>query len=373
MMKLRAFLASAALVVPAVAPAQDIVIGQVAQLGPTQVGAQLRRGAEICFEAVNRTGGVHGRKLRLVARPRDANPADALVKTRALLSQEKPVALLNLMGTSYMEALVREKVLEEEKMPVVGIRTGAVSLHRPVNPWLFHTRASYAAEVDKVLRYFATIGVKRVALVHESSPFGKEVQGHLDALLAGTGLQLATRATIDAQATVASPAVEPVVKVQPEAVIIAASSFATADFYKAVRQKGLTAHVVALSTADGGQVVQRIGAEAAHGLGVVQVVPNPAVRTTRIAREFQDALSGINAPAQDLNQGALEGYLAAKVLVEGLRRAGPEPTGARVRAALEGIRHLDLGEYAVSFSASNHSGSQFVDIAILSRGGKMLR
>lgn len=370
----RAVCASVLLTLSARAMSADIVIGQVAPIAdPTQVGAQLKRGAEICFAAVNRAGGVNGRAVRLVSRNRQTDASDALVKTRSLLSAVKPLALLNLVGTSSMDILVKEKVLEQDQVPVVGIRTGAASLHTPANPWLFHTRASYAAEVDKVLRHLATIGVRRVAFVHEASPFGKEVLRHVETFMSSSALQLVARATLEPSATSATAAIEPIVRAQPEAVVIAASSFATADFYKGVRAKGSSAHVIALSTTDGGQVVQRIGAVAAHGLGIAQVVPDPAMRTTPIAREFQEELKASNAPPQDLNQGALEGYIAAKVLVEALRRAGPDPTGAKLRGVLEGVRNYDVGGFIVSFGPANHSGSQFVDIAILNRDGKMLR
>lgn len=373
-MNLRAACMTTLVTLSAHALGADIVVGQVAQIAdPNLVGAQLKRGAEICFAAVNRSGGINGRSLRLVSRNREASDADALSKTRALLDEAKPVAMLNLVGTSAMDTLVKEKVFEQAQIPVVGIRTGATSLHVPLQPWLFHTRANYAAEVDKVLRHFATIGVKRVAFVHESSPFGKEVARHVDAVMPGLGLTLAARAMLEPGAVAASSAVDPIVKAQPEAVLIAASSFATADFYKGVRAKGSSAHVIALSTTDGGQVVQRIGAASAHGLGIAQVVPDPASRTTKIAREFQEELKVSGARPQDMNQGVLEGFIAAKVLVEGLRRAGADPSGPRLRTALEGVRHQDVGGFIVSFGPGNHSGSQFVDIAILNRDGKMLR
>jgi len=373
-MNLRAACVSVLMTLSARAMGADIVVGQVAQIGDSNlVGAQLKRGAEICFAAVNRSGGIQGRPLRLVARNRESSDADALSKTRALLDEVKPVAMLNLVGTSAMDALVKNKLFDSAQVPVVGIRSGASSLHAPTHPWLFHTRANYAAEVGKVLRHFATIGVKRVAFVHESSPFGREVSRHVDALMPMVGLTLAARATLEPSAVAGASAVDPIVKAQPEAVLIAASSFATADFYKGVRAKGSSAHVIALSTTDGAQVVQRIGAAAAHGLGIAQVVPDPATRTTKIAREFQEEMKASGARPQDMNQGVLEGFIAAKVLVEGLRRAGPDTSGPRLRTALEGVRNHDVGGFIVSFSPASHSGSQFVDIAILNRDGKMLR
>jgi branched-chain amino acid transport system substrate-binding protein len=356
--------------------AQELVIGQVATLDNPRsaVGNQLRRGALLCFEAVNRAGGVHGKSLTLVSKSRSDNDTEeALRKTRELLAEAKPVALLNLMGTGAMEALVKDKLLEREGIPVVGIRTGATSLHQPVHPWLFHTRANYGAEVRKIVRHFATISATRIALVHESSPFGGEIQRLAEEEMRALGLAFVARAAIDTAKPDHAAAIGPLAAARTDAILVAMNSNATADFYKTLRSKGISAHVIALSIADGTQVVKRIGVHDAHGLGIAQVTPDPTSRTTGISREFQNVVKAANGPESDLNQASFEGFIAAKVLVEGLKRAGPDPTRARVRQALEGIPLLDLGGMAIKLSGASHSGSQFVDIAILSREGKMLR
>jgi len=354
------------------APA-ELVIGQVAQLAdPQSVGNQLRRGALLVFNAVNREGGVHGQALRLVARPRGAEAADALKQTRALLAESRPLALMNLMGTGSMDALLRERVLETEGVPVVGIRTGAMSLHEPVHPWLFHTRASYRAEIAKVLRHFKTLGVERVALVNEGSAFGLEVQRHAEAERPGRE-GFAARHALDLAKPDFAAAVEAIARASAQAVLLATPSPLTADFYQALRGRGLSAHVIALSTTDATQVVKRIGVARAHGLGIAQVTPDPATAAVPVSREFQRALQAVQAPAEDWNQAGLEGYIAARVLVEGLRRAGPQPTRAGLRQALETLSAFDLGGYVIELTRASHSGSRFVDIAILDRQGRLLR
>ena len=354
------------------APA-ELVIGQVAQLAdPQAVGNQLRRGALLVFDAVNRDGGVHGQLLKLVARSRGAQTADTLKQTRALLAESRPIALMNLMGTGSMEALLRERVLETAGVPVVGIRTGATSLHEPVHPWLFHTRASYRAEIAKVLRHFKTLGVERIALVNEASAFGKEVQRHAEAERPGAA-GFAARQALDLVKPDLAAAVQAIERASAQAVLLATPSPVTADFYQALRGRGLSAHVIALSTTDATQVVKRIGAARAHGLGVAQVTPDPTTSTVAVSREFQRALKAAQAPAADWNQAGLEGYIAARVLVEGLRRAGPQPTRAGLRQALETLSAFDLGGYVIELTRASHSGSRFVDIAILDRQGRLLR
>ncbi|MBK6630476.1 MAG: ABC transporter substrate-binding protein [Betaproteobacteria bacterium] len=148
---------------------------------------------------------------------------------------------------------------------------------------------------------------------------------------------------------------------------------ASAEFVKQSRAAGNDAQLLALSVTDGPQLVQRIGKEAAHGLGLVQVVPDPASRALAITRELQDDYKKFAPKGIDLNHTLLEGYLAGKVLAEGLRRAGPNPTRKRLREALEAMRDYDAGGLLIRFSPSSHSGSEFLDITILNREGRILR
>ena len=69
----------------------------------------------------------------------------------------------------------------------------------------------------------------------------------------------------------------------------------------------------------------------------------------------------------------LEGYAAAKVLVEGLRRAGPNPTRAKLLAGLESIKKFDFGGLEVSYAADDHTGLDFADLSIIGADGKFKR
>ena len=63
------------------------------------------------------------------------------------------------------------------------------------------------------------------------------------------------------------------------------------------------------------------------------------------------------------------GYMDARVLIEGLRAAGPGVTRASLVQGMESLGNLDLGGYAYQFSAQNHHGSNYVDIAVVGSGG----
>jgi branched-chain amino acid transport system substrate-binding protein len=361
----------------AAAHSRELTIGQVAAFTADVQGTalQIKSGAELHFEAVNRAGGINGNTLRLVARDRDNTADSAVHTTRAFLAEVKPLALLGLMGTGPMQALVKQQVLDPSGVPVVGIRTGAASLQRPVHPLLFHTRADYAAEARKAVTYLATMGHRRVAIFSERSAFGDEGAQHVDTALREQSMpSVVARGHYETNSTDVADALQQIRQGRPDAIVAIGASNPVAEFYKGyiAQNKGAPLPVIALSTVDAGTVVKRIGQEAAYGLGIAHVVPDPRNRRMGIVREMQDVGKRLRGPAFDPTQAELEGYIAARVLVEALRRAGTEPTPTRLRSELESLRQLDLGGIVITFSRQTHSGSAYVDVGIIGRQGRVL-
>jgi branched-chain amino acid transport system substrate-binding protein len=110
--------------------------------------------------------------------------------------------------------------------------------------------------------------------------------------------------------------------------------------------------------------------EDAPGLVMAQVLPQPKKDTLPIIKEFRKDLTQAGTKAEP-NYTILEGYIAARVMVEGFRRAGPALSREKFIAALEKIRDLDLGGYRITFSDKDHDGSHYVDIGIVGSGGKL--
>ena len=360
---------------PSLGSAALVVIGQVAPysgpLAPT--GSHVGAGAQLYFDRVNAAGGIHGAKIRLVTRDDGYKVPETVKLTRELIREASPLALVGLVGTGNVEALVKERILEEADIPVVGIRSGALSLVSPVVPQLFHTRASYAAEAEKIVQQLATTGIRRVAILYQDDPFGQDGLSGAEKSLAAHKLELVAKAPYEKNTTKVEGAVKAITAARPQAVIMVSNTAASAEFVKQSRTAGNDAQLLALSVTDGPQVVKRIGKEVAHGLSIVQVVPDPASRALTVARDLQDDLKKFAPKGIELNHTLLEGYIAGKVLAEGLKRAGPNPTRKKLREALESIRDYDAGGLFIRFSPKSHSGSDFLDITILSREGKVLR
>ncbi|WP_299067838.1 ABC transporter substrate-binding protein [Accumulibacter sp.] len=379
-MKLISFLCSAWTLLllglgPLTSAAGEIVIGQVAAfsgpLAPT--GSHMRAGAQLCFDAVNAEGGIHGATLRLIAKD-DGYKSDETVRlARAMLKESQPLAFIGFVGTGNVEAMLEQKVLSEAGIPLIAVRSGAASLVRRNDPFLFITRASYAEEVEKITEQYVTTGYTRFAILFQNDAFGLDVLASAEQAITRAGGFLVAKGSYAKNTTEVEAAVKTIGAAKPQAVIMIANTAASAEFVKQSRAAGYFAQFVALSVTDAAQVVSRIGADKAEGLVLTQVVPDPNSRAVPLIREVQDNFAKFAPKEVTANHTFVEGYLGAKVLVEALRRAGPNPTRKKLRDTLEAMKNYDAGGVFITFSANRHAGSRFVDITILNRAGKLLR
>lgn len=369
---LAAFVAGLA---PLCAGAADLVVGQVAAfsgpLAPT--GSHMRAGAQLYFDAVNAEGGIHGAKIRLISKDDGYKSAETVRLAREMLKESQPLAFIGFVGTGNVTAILEEKVLAEAGIPLVAVRTGAASVVERKDPLLFMTRASYAAEVQKIIDQYATTGYNRFAVLYQDDAFGRDVLGSAEQAIKAAGGTLVATGSYKKNTTDVGAAVKSIADAKPQAVIMIANTAASAEFLKQSREIGNSAQYVALSVTDATQVVQRIGIDKAAGLVLTQVVPDPDSPTVPLIREIQNNFAKFKPKDVTANHTFVEGYLGAKVLGEALRRAGPNPTRQKVREALETMKNYDAGEVFISFSATRHTGSRFVDITILNQAGKLLR
>ncbi|MGE8376156.1 MAG: ABC transporter substrate-binding protein, partial [Diaphorobacter nitroreducens] len=118
----------------------------------------------------------------------------------------------------------------------------------------------------------------------------------------------------------------------------------------------------------GAQVIRALGSDA-RGLAVARTTPPPTRLTTAVAREFQASMKRHGHP---VDYDRFRGYLDARILIEGLRAAGPSVTSASLAATLEGLHKVDLGGYTYQYSAQNRNGSSYVDIAVIGPDGNYM-
>ena len=353
----------------------DWVVAQVAPLtGATAVQSKAyAQGMRLYFNEVNKSGGVHGDRLRLVSADDRGSPEETVKQTQRLLQEAKPVALAGYFGNRNLQALLDSKLLEQASISLVGFHSTDMRVLKA--PQLFSTRAGLPEEVEKIAKHLATLGLTRLALVYDerSEDEAKALTQLVGSLVTASGGQLLAHVPWKAGKQAQEAAIDSLQRAEPraQAVLVVASSPASAAFLEAYRLEGGAAQVYATSSADIEQLATRLPVELMRGVSIAQVVPNPYRSTNRLNKEFRDLLAKQpNDEALSVSYPMMEGYVNAKVLVEAMRRTQPL-SSERLADSLRSIQSLDLGGYWVTFARGSQSGSRFVDLSIVNAQGRV--
>jgi ABC-type branched-subunit amino acid transport system substrate-binding protein len=346
-----------------------ILIGQTVGLTGTVAAPvkEMNEGANAYFAQVNRSGGIHGRQIVLRTLDDKFDPARTLENTTRLIKEDHVFALFQGRGTPHTKGIL--PLLAVTGVPLVGPTTGADLLHHPINPLVFNVRPRYQDEVATGVKHFATLGLQRIALLHVDDAFGLDArQGFTEAMgrsgLAPDMIRKFERVNPDYAGVAAD-----IVRADPDALILASSSKNTVEMIKALRSAGSLVPILTLSVNSSTAFVNELGADGT-GVIVVQVMPVPDLKLSLLAGEF---IKAAQANKATLSYAAMEGFVNAKVLVEGLKRAGPTLTREKFIKALESIQKFDLGGLQIDYSASDHSGSAFLELTMIGKDGKFIR
>ena len=353
-----------------------LVGSALAQSGPIRIGeinsykAQpaflepYKKGMDLAVEEVNAAGGVNGRQLRLINLDDGNDAKRAAENARRLVTQDKVFTLFSQSGTPQTQAVV--PLLPELQVPLVGTTSGADSLRKP-NKYLFHTKASYGQEIAKMAEHMASTGISRVAIVYSDEGAGREGNALAIAALGKEGLK--PLASIGFKPGEGKAAVDKLAALDAQAVILVSLAGPGAEFFKEFVKLANRPQVFTWSIMVVEQIYKEVG-DKAYGLVVSQIVPLPSDRTVGVVRAYQELLK--KAKLEDGGYSGLEAYVGARVLVEGLRRAGRAPTRDGLIAALEGIHDYDLGGDVVNFVGDEHVGRRIVELTIVGRDGRFL-
>lgn len=348
----------------------EIVFGMSAPLsGATkELGRQMKLGVETAFEAVNQAGGVHGRKLRLVAEDDGYEPTRTATVMKDLYEKEQVFGIIGNVGTP--TAVVAVPFALEHKMLFYGAFTGASILRRdPPDRYVINFRASYAEETAAVVNYLVKVrGLRpnQIAVFAQQDSFGDAgfagVAKAMRSLRVERGAILRVgyaRNTIDV-----SQAVQTIVdhQVPIRAVVMVGTYRACAKFIEKMRDlypKMIFTNVSFVGSTALAEELRLLGPRYAEGVIVTQVVPSVDGHSTAVLK-YRAALAK-QFPGENPDYVSLEGYLAANVLIEALQKTGRDLDTERLIDTFESIHDLDLGiGTPITFGLTEHQGSHKV-------------
>lgn len=351
----------------------QIRIGQTTGVtGPVAAAVnEISMGAKLYLNAVNASGGINGQSIELVTLDDKFEVPQTVANATKLIADPKVVALFLNRGTPHTEALL--PLLAAGRIPLIAPSTGAMSLHSPVNPWIFNVRATYQFEAEKLTQHLGTTGFEKIAVLYTNDSFGADAsQGAMKAFTAA-GKRPAVYEAIDRVKPDYTEAVKKIVATKPINVMIFGSAASVAAGVKALRAAGSSVTVATLSNNAASGFVKALGDEAT-GVIVSQVFPTERKVSSPIIAEATKLAAAQKLPG--LSPAMIEGFAAAKVLVAGLKRAakdGKEVSRANLAQALETFHHMDIGGLVLSYSTTDHTGLEFAELSIISATGLFRR
>jgi branched-chain amino acid transport system substrate-binding protein len=374
-----AVLASSALSFFCTAASAQIRVGQTSGFtGPVAASvAEINVGAKLYLDHVNAEGGVGGQQIELVSIDDKNQPPLTVENAKKLIADPKVVALFLNRGTPHTQAIM--PLLAEARIVLLAPSTGAMVLHQPVNPWIFNVRATYQAETERLTRHLGMSGVDKVALCYVNDSFGTDaIQGALKVFKEAGKTPLVSEA-IDKAKPDYTTCVQKTLANKQLGVVMVGTPVSVAAGVKALRAAGgTTVTVGTLSNNAASGFVKELGNEAT-GIIVSQVFPSERRLATPMIAEADRLATAKNV--KQLTPAMIEGFAAAKVLVAGLKRAagdGKSPiTRASFKKALESMNRVDIGGgiggVELSYSPTDHSGLEYVDLSYIADDGKFRR
>ncbi len=347
----------------------QIKIGQTVGLtGPVSgTVKEAVAGAKLYIDSINAKGGVLGERIDLMTLDDQFDVKLAAENARILIEEKKVIALFLNRGTPHTQAIM--PLLAKYGIPLVAPSTGATLLHKPVNRHIFNVRTSYQREVEKLIDHLHTVKTERIALVHVDDTFGEDALAGAEAAFAKNKITPVAVLKADRNKPDFATIVPALIKANPQTILWVASGTAVSEGVKALRAAGSSSVVATLSNNASEGFIKSLEASG-EGVIVTQVFPAERALNYAMVREAQ-ALA--KTAKTNLSPAMLEGFAGAKVLVEGLRRAGKNPTSERLITALNGMNRFDLGGLVVGYSTGDHTGLDFADLSIIGRDGKFRR
>lgn len=345
-----------------------IVLGQSAALtgAAAQLGIQFNEGANIYFERLNARGGINRRQIALVAMDDAYEPDRCAENTRQLVSQDV-LALFGYIGTP--TSLAALPIALQARVPFIAPFTGAMALREPLNKTVFHLRASYDDETALIVKQLLNLGLKKIGVFYQNDAYGKAGLSGVVKALAKEGLKPLALGTVERNSVSVTDAVKSLATAGLDAIVQISAYYSCAAFIREARKASYGGSFFNVSFVGTQALAKDLGKDGA-GVVISQVVPPPSSLATGIGREYNEAVTA-HGKGASANYSSLEGYLAARLIADGMRNAGGKINRDTLVSGMEAIGSQSYGDFVVTMSPTDHVASHFVQLSMLTGDGRV--
>ncbi len=338
-----------------------ILLGQSLPLsGPSaQIGKKYQAGAQAWFNEVNRQGGINGKKIRLISLDDQYEPELTIKNTKTLLAKPNLLALFGYVGTPTTKEIL--PFIEERKVPLIAPLTGASILRNEKLKMVVNLRASYQMEIDKIVDSLVRNARQKIAIIYQDDAFGKDGLKSAELALKTHGLKPIAIATVQRNSAQIQPALQVLTSSRPNAIIIISTYVSSAALSRELLQRDIKAQIMNVSFVGTRALEQSLPVGQANGIGVSQVVPFPWDRWIPVVADYQRLMRRNNSSAR-FGFTSLEGFMAARLITEGIKKVQGPLTREALITSLKTINKVDLGGFQLDLTGNNKQASDYVEL-----------
>jgi branched-chain amino acid transport system substrate-binding protein len=320
-------------------------------------------GANMYFDMINKQGGVNGRKIKFEIIDDAQDAKRGAENTRVLIEEKRVLALFMYRTTPVIEAAL--PLAEKARVPFLFPQVGPAAVYDAKYRVAYTIRAPYAVEAKLAVTQSVRLGTRRIAVVAADDGFGRDALKGAEAGMVEAKIQPVATIRVDNKSFDPAKTVAALKAANPQAVLVFTNATLAANLIKAARAEQEVMQFITISNNSSQSFIDSLG-EAGRGTVITQVFPSPTA--SGAGMDFEKLVNA--TPGTKQSYAALQGYLSARVLVEAVRRAGKNLSRESLMSALSATR-LTFFDYSIDFSSTDRHGSDFVDLTIVDKNGRL--
>ena len=358
---------------------EEIIIGSSSALTGHAgfLGTQYIHGSLAYINEINANGGIHGRKIKLITYDDQYDPEKTVAYTQKLILDDRVFILFDYVGTPTSIRII--DMVQEAKVPVLGLFTGAEELRTPFRPYIFNVRASYYQETEAAVDYFVKkFGFKRIAVFYQDDAFGLAGLRGVEIALNKYELKPVATGTYFRGTEDVGNAILTIKNSNPEAIVMIGTYTPLAKFVKVYKEQGFDPYFYSVSFVGADAFASELsgkGINTSDKIIVTQVVPDPYEASGVYLKAVNDyrELTAKYFPEDKPNYVGLEGYANAVILIRVLNEAGEELNRDTFIKTIESLKDYSIGMgNPVNYGKNDHQAFDRVYFSRLNNGRFLL-